>query len=135
WRRRLFPHLTYSSFQIADLAELNGLHTRIGNRQSFARRGITHLELLCGVRALPHANEHFSALTPNVTAHSDRVTQVGLPALIERTAQWNPRLYGSQKTVPGYLLNCVSPQGGQAARLSKLYSWWSPPRIALTTTC
>jgi hypothetical protein len=32
------------------------------------------------------------------------------------------RLHGSQKTVPGYFLNCLSPQAGQAARLSKLYS-------------
>ena len=54
--------------------------------------------------------------------HFERVTQIRVTALIERTAQSNPRLHGSQKTVPGYFLNCISPQGGQAARLSKLYS-------------
>jgi hypothetical protein len=67
-------------------------------------------------------NEKFSDLTPNVAAHPECVTQIRVTALIERTAQSNPRLHGSQKTVPGYFLNCVSPQGGQAARLSKLYS-------------
>src|SRR5271169_6688565 len=36
WRRCLFHNLTYSIFQIADLVELNGLQTRIGNRQCFA---------------------------------------------------------------------------------------------------
>jgi hypothetical protein len=43
-------------------------------------------------------------------------------ALFERTAQSNLRLQGSRKTVPGYFLNCISPRGGQAARLSNLYS-------------
>jgi hypothetical protein len=47
------PHLAYSIFQIADLVELNGLQTRIGNRQGFAGNGITHLELVFGVRAFP----------------------------------------------------------------------------------
>src|SRR5215470_8408150 len=122
WRRCLFRNLMYSLFQIADLIELNGLQTRIGKRQCFAGDGITHLELVFGVRAFPHANEKFSDLTPNVAAHSERVTQIRVTALIERTAQSNPRLHGSQKTVPGYFLNCISPQGGQAARLSKLYS-------------
>ena len=98
------------------------LQTRIGNRQCFAGDGITHLELVFGVGAFPHANEKFSNLTPNVAAHSERVTQIRVTALIERTAQSNPRLHGSQHTVPGYFLDCISPQGGQAARLSKLYS-------------
>src|SRR6516162_3788580 len=65
-RRWLFHNLTYSIFQIADLVERNGLQTRIGNRQCFAGDGITHLELVFGVRAFPHANEKFSDLTPNV---------------------------------------------------------------------
>jgi hypothetical protein len=43
-------------------------------------------------------------------------------ALIERAAQSNPRLHGSQHTMPGYFLNGITPQKGQAARLSKLYS-------------
>src|SRR6516162_1494143 len=42
WRRCLFRNVTYSIFQIADLVELNGLQTRIGNRQCFAGDGITH---------------------------------------------------------------------------------------------
>jgi hypothetical protein len=53
-------------------------------------------------------------------------------ALIERTAQSNPRLHGSQKTVPGYFLNCVSPQGGQAARFSKLYSSHTFTRVGFS---
>src|SRR6267378_92791 len=125
WRRCLFRNLTYSIFQIADLVELNGLQTRIGNRKCFAGDGITHLELVFGVRAFPHANEKFSDLTPNVAAHPERVTQIRVTALIERAAQSNPRLHASQHTVPGYFpyfLNCISPQEGQAARLSKLYS-------------
>ncbi|HEX8798855.1 MAG TPA: hypothetical protein VF772_09590 [Terriglobales bacterium] len=66
-RRCLFHNLTYSIFQIADLVELNGLQTRIGNRQCLAGDGIiTRLELVFGVRAFPHANEKFSDLTPNV---------------------------------------------------------------------
>src|SRR5260370_25946551 len=121
-RRCLFHNLTYSIFQIADLVELNGLQTRIGNRQCFAGDGITHLELVFGVRAFPHANEKFSDLTPNVAAHPERVTQIRLTALLDLTAHSNPRLHGSQKTVPGHFLTCVSPQGGQAARLSKLNS-------------
>src|SRR5499425_2851864 len=121
-RRCLFHNLAYSIFQIADLVELNSLQTRIGNRECFAGDGITHLELVFGVRAFPHANEKFSDLTPNVAAHPERVTQIRVTALIERTAQSNPRLHGSQHTVPGYFLNCIFPQGGQAARLSKLYS-------------
>jgi hypothetical protein len=36
-------------------------------------------------------------------------------ALIERAAQSNPRLHGSQHTVPGYFLNGITPQGGQAS--------------------
>ena len=75
-----------------------------------------------GVRAFPHANEKFSDLTANVAAYPERVTQIRVTALIERTAQSNPRLHGSQHTVPGYFLNCIFPQEGQAARLSKLYS-------------
>ncbi len=122
WRRCLFRDLTCSIFQIADLVELNGLQTRIANRKCFAGDGITHLELVFGVRAFPHANENFSDLTPNVAAHPERVTQIRVTALIERTAQSNPRLHASQHTVPGYFLNCISPQEGQAARLSKLYS-------------
>jgi hypothetical protein len=122
WRRCLFRNLTYSIFQIADLVELNGLQTRIGNRRCFAGDGITHLELVFGVRAFRHANEKFSDLTPNVATHPERVTQIRVTALIERTAQSNPRLHASQHTVPGYFLNCISPQEGQAARLSKLYS-------------
>src|SRR5215468_6496315 len=121
WRRCLFRSLTCSTFQIG-LVELNGLQTRIGNRQCFAGDGITHLELVFGVRAFPNANEKFSDLTPNVAAHLERVTQIRVSTLIERTAQSNPRLHGSQHTVPGYFLNCIFPQGGQAARLSKLYS-------------
>src|SRR5882762_9419543 len=114
WRRCLFRNLTYSIFQIADLVELNGLQTRIGNRKCFAGDGITHLELVFGVRAFPHANEKFSDLTPNVAAHPERVTQIGVTALIERTAQSNPRLHASQHTVPGYfstafLLRKVKP--------------------------
>ena len=85
WRRCLFHNLTYSIFQIADLVELNGLQTRIGKRQCFAGDGITHLELVFGVRAFPHANEKFSDLTPNVAAHPERVTQIRVTALIERT--------------------------------------------------
>ena len=38
WRRCLFRNLTYSIFQIADLVELNGLQTRIGNRRCCRRR-------------------------------------------------------------------------------------------------
>jgi len=132
--RCLFHNLTHSIFQIADLVEPNGLQTRIGNRQCFAGDGITPLELVLGTPAFPHADEKFSGLTPNVAAHPERVTQIRVTALTERTAQSNPRLHGSQKTVPGYFLNCISPQGGQAACFSKLYSRWSPPRIALATT-
>src|SRR6516165_5529553 len=85
WRRCLFHNLTYSIFQIADLVELNGLQTRIGNRQCFAGDGITHLELVFGVRAFPHANEKFSDLIANVAAHPERVTQIRVTARIERT--------------------------------------------------
>jgi hypothetical protein len=43
-------------------------------------------------------------------------------ALIERAAQSNPRLHGSQHTVPGYFLISIAPRSSQAARLSNLYS-------------
>jgi len=76
WWRCLFRNLPYSNFQIADLVELNDLETRIGNRQCFAGDGITHLELVFGVRAFPHADEKISDLTPNVAAHPERVTQI-----------------------------------------------------------
>src|SRR5260370_19142136 len=56
--------IPYSNFQIADLVELNDLETRIGNRQCFAGDASTHLELVFGLRAFPHANEKFSGLTP-----------------------------------------------------------------------
>ena len=122
WWRCLFRNLPYSNFQIADLVELNDLETRIGNRQCFAGDGITPLELVFGTPAFPHADEKFSGLTPNVAAHPERVTQIRVTALIKGMAQSNPRLHGRQKTVPGYFLNGITPQGGQAARLSKLYS-------------
>ena len=38
----------------------------------------------------------------HVAAHPERVTQIRVAALIERTARSNPRLHGSQHTVPGY---------------------------------
>jgi hypothetical protein len=122
WRRCLFRNLTYSTFEIADLVEHNGLQTRIGNRQCFTGDGITHMELVFGVRAFAHAKEKFSGLTPNVATHPERVTQICVTALIERAAQSNLRLHGSQHTVPGYFLNCSTPQGSQVPRLSKLYS-------------
>jgi hypothetical protein len=122
WWRCLFRNLPYSNFQIADLVELNDLETRIGNRQCFAGGGSTHQELVFGLRAFPHANEKFSGLTAHVAAHPERVTEIRVAALIERAAQSNPRQHGSQHTVPGYFLNGITPQGGQAARLSKLYS-------------
>src|SRR6516225_1983562 len=123
WRWCLFHNLTYKRSPDAD------------RQPAVLRRRRYHPPGTGVWRArLPHANEKFSDLTANVAAHSEHVTWISVTALIERTAQSNPRLHGSQKTVPGYFLNCVSPQGGQAARLSKLYSWWSPPRIALATT-
>jgi hypothetical protein len=79
-------------------------------------------ELVFGLRAFPHANEKFSGLTPHVAEHPERVTEIRVTALIERTAQSNPRLHGGQHTVPGYFRNGITPQGGHAARLSKLYS-------------
>src|ERR1039458_3583785 len=63
WRCYLFLNLTYSDFQAADPVELNGLETWVGNRQRFAGDDVTHLELVFGVGAFPHANEEFSGLT------------------------------------------------------------------------
>ena len=54
--RYLFRNLTYSIFQIADLVELNGLHTRIGKRKCFAGDGSTHLELVLIVRRRPEVS-------------------------------------------------------------------------------
>lgn len=103
------PQPSYSNFQIADLVELNDLETRIGNRHCFAGDGSTHMELVFGLRAFPHANEKFSGLTPHVAADPERVTEIRVAALIERAVQSNPRLHGSQHTVPGYFL--LAPSG------------------------
>jgi hypothetical protein len=121
-RRCLFPTLTYNNLHIADLVELNGLDTRIGNRQCFAGDNVTRFELLFGMSAFSYTDEKFSGLTPHVAPHPERVTQIRVAALIERAAQSNPRLHGSQHTVPGYFLNSITPRRDQAARLSKLYS-------------
>ena len=122
WRRCLFPNLTHSDLQIAGLVEFNGLKTRVGNRQRFTGDDVTRPELAFGVSTFPHANEKFSGLAPNVAAHPERLTQILVAALIERAAQSNPRLLGSQHTVPRYFLNSLAPQSSQVARLSNLYS-------------
>lgn len=122
WRWYLFLNLTYSDFQAADLVELNGLETWVGNRQRFAGDDVTHLELVFGVGAFPHANEEFSGLTASAAAHSERVTQVRVAALIERAVQSNPRLHGSQHTMPMYFLNSIVFGQSQAARPSSPYS-------------
>jgi hypothetical protein len=83
WRRCLFLNLTYSDFQIADLVELNGLKTWIGDRQRFAGDGVTRPELVFGVSAFPHADEKFSGLPSNVAAHSERLAQIRVASLIE----------------------------------------------------
>ena len=89
-RRRLclFLNLTRSGFQIADLIKLNGLKTRIGNRQRIAGS-----EIVFGVSAFSHANEKFSGLKSNITAHPERVTQIRVAALIERATQSDSWLY------------------------------------------
>jgi len=94
-RRRLclFLNLTRSGFQIADLIKLNGLKTRIGNRQRIAGYCISGLEIVFGVSAFPHANEKFSGLKSNITAHPERVTQIRVAALIERATQSDSWLY------------------------------------------
>ena len=99
-RRRFFPNLTCGGLQIADLVELNGLKTRIGNRERFARHIVTDLELVFGVSAFSHADEKLPSLASDAAPHPKRVTQIRVAALVERAAQSNPRLHGGQHTVP-----------------------------------
>jgi len=60
-RRRLclFLNLTRSGFQIADLIKLNGLKTRIGNRQRIAGS-----EIVFGVSAFPTPTRNSRASNP-----------------------------------------------------------------------
>ncbi|HXQ26363.1 MAG TPA: hypothetical protein VN822_08170 [Candidatus Acidoferrales bacterium] len=120
--RRLFLNLTYGNFQIADLVELNGLETRIGNRQRITGHRANRSELVFGVSAFAHANEKFAGLASDTAAHPERVTQIRVAALIERATQSNPRLHGNQQTMPRYFLNSIAPRRDHAARLANLYS-------------
>jgi hypothetical protein len=116
-------NLRYSDLQIADLIKLNRLKTRIGNRQRAPRDRITGPEMMFGVGTSPHADEKFSGLISDVAAYPERVTQIGVAALIERAAQSDPRLYRNQHTAPrDFLSHICSFTKNQAACLSHLYS-------------
>lgn len=130
----LFLNITCSDFQIADLIKLNGLKTRIGNRQCTTGYSVADPEMVFGVSAFSHADEKFSGLTSDTAAYTERITQICVAALIERATQSDPRLYRNQHTVPRNCFNNMGPRDSQAAGLFNLYSWCSPPRIALVTT-
>jgi hypothetical protein len=122
WRRCLFHNLRPIDFQATDLIKLNSLKTWVGNRQRFTGDGVTRLELVFGVSAFPHANKKFSGLASDVAAHPERVTEIGVAALIERAAQANPRLDRNQHTLPRDFLTPDTLQRSQAARFSNPYS-------------
>ena len=122
WRRRFSENLTRGGFQMGDLVELNGFQSWIGNRQRFAFGGVTRFKLLFCVSAFTDANKKISRLAPNIAAHPERVTQIGMAALIERAIQSDPRLYRNQRPTPLNLRNEIARQEIQAARLTKLYS-------------
>jgi len=122
WRRCLFRKLRPNGFQAADLIKLNRLKTWVGNRQRFTGDGVTRLELVFGVGAFPHANKKFSGLASDVAAHPERITEIGVTALIERAAQANSRLDRNQHTLPRDFLNSNALRRTQAARLSNPYS-------------
>ena len=69
------------------------LKTWIGNRQRIAADGVAPIELVFGVSAFPHADEKFSGLKSNNTAHPERVTQIRVAALIEKASQSDSWLY------------------------------------------
>lgn len=102
--------------------KLNGLKTRITNRQRFTGDDVTRPELLFGVSAFPHANKKFSGLVSDVAAHPERVTEIGVAALIERATQANPWLDRNQHTLPRDFLNPDTFRRSQAARFSNPYS-------------
>jgi hypothetical protein len=77
---------------MADLIKLNGLKTRISNRQCITGYSVTGPEMVLGVSAFAHTDEKFSGLTSDNSAYPEGVTQIRVAALIERAAQSDPRL-------------------------------------------
>jgi hypothetical protein len=108
-RLRLALNFRYGDLQIADLIKLNGLKTRIGNRHRISGHGVTSPKMMFGLGAFPYADEKFSGLTPDSAPYAERVTQIGMAALIERAVQSDPRLYRNQHTVPPDFLSHIAP--------------------------
>jgi hypothetical protein len=113
---------TFSYFQIADLIKLNGFQTRIGNRQRITGYCITCLELMLGLSPRSDTDQKLSNFSSNIALNSQRITQIDMAHLIERTVQSDPRLDRNQHTVPRDFPTNIASQKVQAAFLSNLYS-------------
>ena len=63
-RLRFFLNIPRTDLQIADLIKLNGLKTRIGNRQRIAGYSIAGSEIVFGVSAFPTPTRNSRASNP-----------------------------------------------------------------------
>jgi hypothetical protein len=85
WWLHLCSTRTFSYFQIANLIKLNGFQTRIGNGQRTTGYGITNLELMLGLSTRSDTDQELSDFSSNVALNSQRIAQIDMAHLIERT--------------------------------------------------
>ena len=120
--RSLVLRLRLSNFQVADHVEFNRLEVRIRNRLRITRYRVPGPKVVFRVRALPYTGEKFSGFAADPAAYLQRVTRIGMAALVERAGQPDSWLHRKQYTLPRNLPTSVVPREGHAASFCKLYS-------------
>src|ERR1019366_8422426 len=112
----------WPDFPLAGLVEFNRLQPRIRNRLRITRYRVPGAKVVFRVRALPSPDEKFLGFASDPATYLQRVTQVGMAALIERAGQSDPWLHRKQHALPGNLVTSIVPRERHAASLCKLYS-------------